>query len=219
MPPRTPSSRPMRRGPGGFTWDPDLGRYRDAGGRLVAETRVRDALYRAIDGEKQSVRILAQELRAGGVDLGTWQAEMRQSIKRVHLWSAAAAKGGWAQMGPADYGRVGQIVRSEYRYLDGFTDAIATGLPLDGRFLVRAAMYALAGKSTFYTVLRLEKLEAGYTEERNIRHAAESCDDCLAFSALGWVPIGTLPVPGTRQCLRHCMCTMQFRRRPSRPRR
>jgi hypothetical protein len=38
------------------------------------------------------------------------------------------------------------------------------------------------------------------------------CADCLNYDALGWQPIGSLPVPGTRcQCLDRCRCRIDYR--------
>ena len=63
------------------------------------------------------MRRLSEDLRNGRISPRDWQTGMRGEIKRVHLNGAAAAKGGWAHLSPADYGWVGRIVRGQYEYL------------------------------------------------------------------------------------------------------
>lgn len=154
---------------------------------------------------------LAEELRTNQIGLDAWLLEMRTLLKDVHLYSAAAAKGGWAQMAQADYGRVGQLVRTQYDYLDVFANDIANGLPLDGRFLRRVALYGEAGRATYHVVEALEMDVRGMDEERNILHPADHCGDCIDMTELGWVKRGELIPIGQRQCLTGCHCTLQYR--------
>jgi hypothetical protein len=134
---------------------------------------------------------LAEQLRTNQISLDAWLLEMRTLVKDVHLYSAAAAKGGWAQMAQADYGRVGQIVRKQYDYLDVFANDIANGLPLDGRFLRRVALYGEAGRATYHDVEALEMDVRGMDEERNVLHPADHCGDCVEMTRLGWVKRGS----------------------------
>src|SRR3954468_3571438 len=97
-----------------LTWDSYLGRYRYASGRLVSKLEVRSAIDRDLQRLSLDVSRLAGDLRGGRISLEGWRAEMKEIVKHVHMGQAAIAKGGRAQMGPADYGRVGQIVREEY---------------------------------------------------------------------------------------------------------
>jgi len=55
--------------------------------------------------------------------------------------------------------------------------------------------------------------ELGAREMRRVaRRDRMCCQDCLSFDAMGWRPIGTLPVPGTRcQCLDRCRCRLDYR--------
>jgi hypothetical protein len=107
------------------------------------------------------VRALAESLRTGQITLEEWELAMRALSKEVHLYSAAAARGGWAQLSPDDTGRVGRIVRDEYRWIRNFRTEIEDGLPLDGRFAVRTELYAQAGRETFHKVERQVQLEQG----------------------------------------------------------
>lgn len=198
--------------PPSFTWDPRTGRYRGPGGRLVRNDSLELALDRAINARQQAARALSASLRAGDIGLPEWQQGMRQAIKDVHLYSAALARGGWANMTPEDFGRIGPRVRFHYGKLQKFAEAIEAGLVLDGRFTSRVELYLLAGKTSWEDqYLRLQRDNLGRTEEFNQLNPADHCDECVGLQARGWVPIGTTPRPGTRQCLSRCRCRMLYR--------
>lgn len=195
-----------------FTWDKKTGRYRRPDGTFVSNREVQLVIDRILERQLREAREMAVALRNGSISLTVWRQAMRDMIKNVHLYSAAAAKGGWGQLSQADYGRIGNIVRKEYRYLE----RLARGLnnetvPMDGTFIVRSVMYAEAGRDTYYQVMRAAMQAAGFRQERNIRTATESCSGCIAESARGWVPIGRLTPIGRRRCLRKCRCFLEFR--------
>lgn len=195
-----------------FRWSAKAGQYIRPNGRFVPRTEVRRAIDKALDAEKARALDLANRLRAGTISLERWRSEMRDMIKTVHLYSASAASGGWAQLSAADFGRIGQIVRGEYAYLEKFARGIARGkVPLDGNFLNRAKMYAEAGRDSYHQTERASARRAGKREERNILHPADHCGGCLAASAEGWVKIGKLVPIGRRDCRRKCRCSLRFR--------
>jgi hypothetical protein len=114
-------------------------------------------------------------------------------------------------MTPADYGRIGQIVRGEYGYLEKFAERIANGQqPLNGNLENYAQMYAEAGRGTYHQVERTVMADAGFTREFNILHPAEHCVGCLGETARGKVPIGALLPVGGRTCRRRCRCTLGY---------
>ena len=202
----------MAGGIGGYTWDFRVARYRGPDGRLVSRLAVRDALDRAILALRNQARANAASYRAGSISLDEWEASMRQIVKDTHLLNTVAARGGFDQMTDTEYGRIGAVVREQYAYLDQFTAGIANGaVPLDGRFDVRAAMYADAGRGTYEGDVAAQQQEVGATEERSVLHPADHCEDCLAEAAKGWQPLGTLIPIQQRQCLTNDACTMDYR--------
>jgi hypothetical protein len=195
---------------GGFAWDARAKQYRGPSGRFVSRAQIRSVLNQAIDYRARRMTELSQQLRDGGISGETWYVEMRQLVKDVHLYNAAAAKGGWAQLGPQDHGRVGRMVREQYKYLNRFADQITKGLPLDGRFIRRTELYAEAGRRTFWALLTTVMRETDVTQERNVLGVAEHCSDCVGETARGWVPIGELKPIGTRACLGGCRCFIEY---------
>jgi hypothetical protein len=201
----TPASR--------YRWNPTAQRYIDARGRFVAQAVLRKEIDGALASATIRVRTLAEQLRAGQITVEEWELAMRGMAKEVHLYNAAAARGGWAQLGDDDYGRVGRIVRDEYAWIRNFRTEIEDGYPLDGRFLRRVELYAQAGRETFHKVERQVQLEQGNTLERSILGAADHCEgegSCVEQAARGWVLVGQLIAIGQRLCGRRCKCSIEY---------
>ena len=197
-----------------YGWNSDAQRYIDLRtGQFVSRAQVRTALDQAIVSAKDGMRDIAQDLVDGNISLADWQTRMAQQIKLIHLASGAAAVGGWAQLTPSDYGRIGAALRQQYAYLQRFALQIENGLvPLDGRLIVRSLLYGEAGRGTFEDFARAAAQRAGMTHERRVLGAAEHCKDCVKYAGWGWKPIGTLPRIGNSQCVTNCHCTFEFRK-------
>lgn len=200
--------------PGPFRWDRAAARYLDARGRYVPASTVRGWLDTALETAGGRIEALTASLRAGTLDLISWEVAMRREVKNVALYSAAAAKGGWAQMSDADYGRVGQYVRGQYGYLRGFAQDVQTGRQaMDGRLVSRAKLYGEAGRPLYHRMEIAEQKVRGMTERRNIRYKGDSCPGCEEAAAAGWVPItgGGVAEIGERDCRTRCRCSWEFR--------
>jgi hypothetical protein len=197
-----------------FLFDPLTGDYQ----RVVHQSRakvtriqVRTALDKYLQAKSKETAALAEQLRNREITIAGWQAQMRELIANVHLNAALLAKGGKAQMTQADYGRAGSLIKFEYQQLEKFAIQIEQGLPLDGHFLQRAGQYAHAARHSYHVIDRREQEGRGKDEERNVLHAGDSCDGCLSADASGWQPLGTLPLPGDRDCKRNCKRTLIYR--------
>lgn len=198
-----------------YRWDRAVGRYRGANGAFVPPSTVRAYLDTALEAAGKRIDALATQLRTRTIDLISWEVAMRREIKNVALYSGAAAKGGWAQMSDADYGRVGQYVQTQYRFLRGFAQDVQSGKqPLDGRLSARASLYGEAGRPLYHRMEIAEQRVRGMTEKRNVLSEGDSCDGCLEADAAGWVPIddGSIPQIGERDCRTRCRCEWEFRK-------
>ncbi len=204
-----------------YVYDTRLGggRYRDLEtGRLVTWERVRQDLdTRIIQGAEDRMAALTQRLQQKQVSLADWQRGMAQEIKDLHGAAAIAGNGGWHNMTPADWGRLGQTVKGQRAYLQGFALDLESGkygFPPDGRAVTRARMYGQAGRATAEEAQRRDKADAGLNEERRILGKAEHCPTCLEEAAKGWQPIGTLRRIGDSECTVNCHCHFEYRSSP-----
>jgi len=196
-----------------FGWNAAAARYVDAQGRFVSKASVRAAIDGALDNASAVMAQATEALRMRAITVTQWHTIMRREVKNVHLYSAAAAKGGWAQLTPQDLGYLGQRIRQELGYLDRFARQLRNPrFPRDGRVTARARMYAQAGRYTYHRVDRQVQLGIGMTHERNILSAGEACESCIEQADLEWVPIGTLVPVGNRQCLTNCRCDIAYKK-------
>lgn len=68
---------------------------------------------------------LAEQVFTGALDIGSWEAEMRTLIKEMYTSASAIGKGGWDNMTFSDWGRLGNPLKNQYKYLQGFASDIA----------------------------------------------------------------------------------------------
>ena len=125
-----------------YEWDPRIGRYRDKrNGRLVPRQTVRDAIDQFIAKGDERIQKISRDLVEGRSSLATWQTQMMLEIRHLHLANAAAAVGGWDELTSADFGRVGQLLKVQYAYLQRFALQIQTGQQqINGGLITRAGM-------------------------------------------------------------------------------
>lgn len=194
-----------------YRWNEIAGRYINQSGNFVSFADVRSYLDEVLDRHERKIMSLSSALREGSINVQQWQAGMKDALKDLHLVSGALARGGWAQMSQADYGRVGSQLRFQYERLAKFAQQIERGLPFDGRFIRRTQLYAQSGRVSYTAALRQEMALRGYTEEQSVLAAADHCSECVAEADKGWVKIGTLINIGERICKSNCRCHLEFR--------
>lgn len=196
-----------------YSYSPLTRRYRDIStGKFVKATEVRAAVDQVILGAKASIQDLALSLQAGKLTLAEWQVQTAQALKTLHVASAVAANGGFANMSQADYGFTGNLIKQQYQFLQQFANDIASGKQkLDGTLLNRVNLYVEAARGTFEDMARRVAKIGGLTEERRILGPADHCSDCTTDANKSWQPIGTLPRIGDSICLSNCHCTFDFR--------
>ena len=200
-----------------YQWNPDAGasgRYRDTvTGRFVPGAVVRRELDTYLRNSDDAARSLSHSLRGGEISLADWELAMRREVKRTHLNAIALERGGYANMTQSDYGRAGQIIRVQYGYLHQFAEDIGSGKQrMDGTIDRRAKLYTQAGRESFYASKHANAAD-GVTMVRSIRHASDSCEDCIDFDGV-WYDIGdpAYKLPGDRQCNKNCLCSEELGR-------
>lgn len=195
-----------------FTWDAKARQYRSASGRFAPRKAIRAVLDAAIDRAATQIEADARLLQIGAINLPEWQLRTEAAVKLIHTASAAVAAGGWAQATAADWSKAATRIKQQYKFLERFARQIEAGLPLDGRFLARAASYASAGAGTYEAVLRRIDLASKLViSERRITHSLQPCGPCFDYEAMGWTDPGTLPDTG-QDCECHSRCRCSFER-------
>lgn len=186
-----------------------------------ADTHKREAIVAAA---LAALVVLAHRRASGELTQALWTLAVKRLLSNAHLTAAAYARGGWEFLDHDTMLLVGERLAVQFKYLDAFAAQAATraavgattvaGEPalFGAADVARLMQYGSAAvRGTFSAVLRQDAAQRGETEERNVLGAAAHCEECADLDTLGdaedgWVPIGTLPEIGERECRGNCAC-------------
>jgi len=196
-----------------FVFDTKAGRYAYRSLRRFIPTKVIDTLneFNKESAKKESDR-LATDLRAGKIDLNTWQRKMRGLIKSQHLKVALIAKGGIAGLSPKDMLSISKTLKKEFRYLRAFSKDIKAGKVSEKQLKTRSKMYIEKTKIAKAQMDHTLALNNGKTlMERILDRGGNSCVECRQYAAAGVRPIGELPLPTEKcSCRSYCRCKVKY---------
>jgi hypothetical protein len=195
-----------------WSYDRRIGRYRDDRGRFLSKESVGKLVDSRIDQLEANLRRYTRMLADGNLTLDQWQGSVREAIKNAHIQAALIGYGGKDEMGPAEYGRIGQRLRAEYTYLQGFARDLLDGRISNPMALARVGLYAQSVRGSYWQGTELRQQQQGFSlMKRKLDGQAQHCQDCLDYAARGIVPIGTLPLPGQRcACRARCRCSIEY---------
>lgn len=195
-------------------WDEKVKRYRDLDtGRFMSRYEVLEWVQASLDASSVATDQLAQFVIDGVVSPTDFGLLMREELKQEYIRQYLLGIGGRAQMTQADWGSVGGMLTEQYRFLNGFVEEIAAGELSPGQIRMRVKMYANSAREAFERAHGKNAIALDMTEEQWSLGEAEHCEDCIAFSEMGWQPLGTFPMPGAGHtvCLTNCQCHKEFR--------
>lgn len=95
------------------------------------------------------------------------------------------------------------------------TEIIAISPPMTiNQFIARAESYGTSVWPSAQEVARASYLRDDvFDQEHRVLGIAEHCEDCEAYSAMGWMPIGSLPAIGQQSaCRQACHCWFEYRK-------
>jgi hypothetical protein len=208
-----------------FLWDAEAFRWRDRRtGLLLSLAALKLALIEYTDAVADDLAALTVLLNERRLSIAQWQVAMAHEIKLLHLAMTAAAVGGFERMTDADLSRVSTRVQNQYGYLARFGSGIEQGKVSPKQATARARMYANGSQGAAFERARYDlfvKL-AGTglaVEMKNNLRPAEHCTTdheagtvgCLEETRRGWVPLGTMSLPGMRRCRANCHCYTTYR--------
>ena len=195
-----------------WRYDPITGRYRGANGRFLSARAVEALVDGRINRLGAELRRFTRMLSAGDITLDQWQGSVREALKLVHVQAAIIGNGGRETMRASDWGRIGQRLRVEYAFLQGFARDLLDGRVSPAMALARISLYAQAVRGSYWEGATIRQGKQGYSLMRRILDSqAKHCQDCLDYAARGVVPMGSLPLPGQRcACRSNCRCSVKY---------
>ena len=147
-----------------WEWSRSKRRYLE-NGRAVPEKRIRKGVRTAVDNGKNQIGSLTQELVDGKINLAEWDVRMREQIRAGHRAMIKLANGG--ELSPQNRGKLGSIVREQFKYLDAFRSQLETGdVAMSKRVVARARMYGQAFLSTYENAIVARERRAGDQKAR-----------------------------------------------------
>ena len=198
----------------------------------AAPSRIKPALLALIAVLSARMIQTAQQYRSGDLTLRAWIDAQLALIKQATVAAGVAAYGGKRQFDSRAQQATAHAVRRQFAYQQRFTADVLDGSQRqNGRLDTRAALYAGSAWATYQALRRQIQRQAvqGFYPaatvaalhvdssaryERNVLDASDSCSQCAAESARGWVPLGTLSLPGTRLCATNCHCDLEYAATP-----
>ena len=197
-----------------WSYDPISGRYRGENGRFLSQKAIEALIDGRIGKLERQLKDFTQRLIDGSITVDQWQGSVREALKPAHIQATMVGAGGKAALSQADYGRIGQRLRGEYAYLQKFASSLLADRLSAPMALARVALYAESVRSSWWEGLSIRRAREGYSLMRRVLDSqAQHCQDCLAYSSRGMVPIGSIPLPGQRcACRVKCKCSVQYYR-------
>jgi len=200
-----------------WSYDRKVGRYRNEKGQFLSKKAVGAIVDGRISKLEQQLKSFTEKLVNGSITLEQWQGSVREAIKIAHIQVATIGYGGKAEMGRSEYGRIGQRLRSEYTYLQGFARDLIDGRISAPMAMARIGLYAQSARGSYWQGTEMKEQQRGFSMMRRVLDdQAVHCQDCIGYAARGMVPIGSVPMPGVRcACGARCKCTVKyFRQQP-----
>lgn len=187
-------------------WRVWLGR---AGLLMAIASPPQTALDKIVTHTQERLAVLGQR-RAEGMGTLEWRLAVQGVLKDAHIGAAALSKGGFENLTKSDLGVLGARLRFQYDHLAVLGLDTAPG-DFGARDMSRLAMYGSAARGTYADLNRRQAAARGEGECQNVLGGGESCEECQAETARGWVPAEDMSLPGERTCLSNCQCSLEFR--------
>ena len=195
------------------TYDPTTGNYL-VNGAVASAAAVQAAAQAAVQTAQGTISSLSLQFQQGAINYQAWYSGMQIEIANMAAAQTALAHGGFASMDAAAWQRAVDVANNQLAYFDNFAAQVVPPAPFGQRELNRAAMYADAGRATYENERMTTQKGMGATEAQRVLGASDSCPDCIAWEALGWIPIEDMesdyPI-GASVCLVNCFCSIVVR--------
>jgi hypothetical protein len=208
----------------GWRFDAERQQFVNGHGRAIAPDMLKRIALAFAFSAQQDMEHEASRVAVGEVPVDAWKRNQADDVQDLFIVMAAMGAGGFDALtkddldliiGSADApGGLAFSLSRLYEFAKGIADGTMTG---EDAIINRAGLYAAAGNTVFETVSRASHMEATdeqgrpkFLLERNVLSPADHCGECPSLTEAGWLPIGSMPVPGLRECGPNCKCFMEY---------
>lgn len=191
--------------------------YVTESGRVIPRPELRAKIDKLLDYTKRQAARIAERYDAGEITGEQLNEQMRSLLKDSHIVSSVVGRGGREQMTSSDWGRVGQKLRRQYEYLNGFQKRLQSGTLSKAASTSRAKSY-ISSVYISFAESRMVADKEGAAEQpsgkemlcRLVQNSKEGCAECNADAGDGWVPVSEMKSIGERICEEFCLCEIEF---------
>jgi hypothetical protein len=188
-------------------WDDSAQRYRGPDGRFVGIAQMQDLREVFMNQQKATLADLTLRYDAGEINFKQFQDTAKLIIKDTYIDLYAMGAGGRNNMTQRDWGRIGAMLKEQYKYLRDMMGQIARGEISARQAIARFAMYINSANEALWKGITrdlpftlpaypgdgstecltncrcewniIEIPGEGYDCYWVVDHEAENCDDCL----------------------------------------
>ena len=175
-----------------WIWDERVNQYRDtATGRFVGVVEMNLRRNEFIDRNSQVMNGFVDQFTNGDIDIYSLRDAVQLNLKNTYIDMYAMGAGGRNSMSPADWGRVGAILKEQYGYLRNMFDQLARGELSPMQLKARLKMYLNSAN---------EALWRGITSNYDFKlpaYPGDGSTECLVNCRCEWEIV---EVPGGYDC-------------------
>jgi hypothetical protein len=195
-----------------WTWNPKLQRYQGANGRIIGQAQMVEKRNEFLEAQKAEVLQLTNRLADKDITWNQWVREMQTVIRLTHMDLYALGSGGRKRVTHQQWQSLAHYTLDrQFDYFKDFAHKVKKGEYSLLQARLYAQQYIGVATMSYDNGRRNAAKQVGLTQERNVLGIADHCEQCQGLERRGWVPLGTLPPPGTRECLGNCRCHLEFR--------
>lgn len=138
-------------------WDVGAQRYRDEDGKFISAATIRAYTRESIESNRDFAGGIAERISNGQLNTNDARELIRQELKREYIRQSCAGRGGRDRMDFSDWGRMGAMLKSQYKYLDGFMNDIDSMNLTEGQIRARLNMYFESTSQAYETFNAISK--------------------------------------------------------------
>ncbi len=132
-------------------WDDSVKRYRNpTTGQFVGIDTMTSLRKEFQESQKSRLAGLTTVMDAGTINMPTYERQVKDIIRQTYIDLYVMGAGGRNNMTQADWGRIGGILREQYKYLDPFMDQIESGELSQAQIVARLKMYINSASESFW---------------------------------------------------------------------
>ena len=168
-----------------WEWIKKLFRYRNlATGRFIGPEQMLKLRDTFMDLQGEAIKKLGRDYAAGKLSLSDWVLKSREMIKQTYIDQYILGHGGRNSMSQADWGRLGQMLRKQYGFLEHFALDLESGryVDADGNILGDA----IGSRLALYVNSSAQAYERGHVLGQGVpdlpAYPGDGSSECLCLT-------------------------------------